>query len=74
MRGLTAYVGYIDATEAAGPHNTSTQAAVALFNEYKPNQQPFMRPSAEAETPDFVRRATDALGQLDRHLGNGVGI
>jgi hypothetical protein len=74
--GMTAYVGYIDATEQASPDNPATQAFVALLNEYNHNRSnpPFMRPAAEAESSDFIRRVTDALNQLDRHLGRGVGI
>jgi hypothetical protein len=74
--GITAYVGYIDATEHASPDNPATQAFVALLNEYHHNRSnpPFMRPAAQAEAPDFVRRATDALNQLERHLGHGVGV
>lgn len=74
QRGAVAQVGYIDATQAAGPDNEATIAEVALYNEYRPNQQPFMRPSGEAEAPDFTRRCQEAIGQLERRLGSGVGI
>ena len=49
-------------------------AHVALYNEYLPNKQAFMRPAAMAEKPDFTRRMKEALGQLERRLGSGTGI
>jgi hypothetical protein len=67
-RGLSRSVGYINATTAAGPVNKHSIASVALFNEYMPNQQPFMRPAAEAEGPDFAKRVTQAMQQLERHF------
>lgn len=70
-RGLSYQVGFIDATEPAAPGNPTTQAFVALLNEYTPNQQPFMRPSAEAESGEFVRRVTAAMQQVDRVLSGG---
>lgn len=62
-RGLAARVGLLD----AGP--TGTEADVALFNEYTPNKQPFMRPAAEAEAPEFKRAVQMALKKLERQLG-----
>lgn len=73
-RGQSAQVGYIDATEAAGPGNDASLADVALFNEYSPNHQPFMRPAAEAEASDFVRRITAAVQQVERDLSGGGGL
>lgn len=74
VRGLTGRVGYIDATEPAGPDNPATQAEVALYNEYHPNKQPFMKPSAEAESADFVKRMQVAIGQVERNLSGGGGL
>jgi hypothetical protein len=73
-RGLSAQVGYINATQPAGPDSTATIAEVALFNEYRPNRQPFMRPAAEAEASDYVRRMKAAIGQVERNLSGGGGL
>ena len=69
--GYVAQIGYIEATEPAGPDNDASVANVALFNEYRPNQQPFMRPSAEAELNDFQKRMRQALEQAERSLSGG---
>lgn len=74
-RGLTATVGYLAEDfggDEAGDGSTATIAEVALYNEYRPNQQPFMRPSAEAESSDFVRRMAAAVASMERALGNGI--
>ena len=73
-RGQAGQVGFLDATEAAGPDNEASLADVALYNEYRPNTQPFMRPAAELEARDFVRRITDAVRQVERDLGGGGGL
>lgn len=70
-RGGMAMVGVLDGAEPAAPGSTASLADVALFNEYSPNKQPFMRPAAEAEAPYFVRRMTDAMQQLERDLSAG---
>ncbi len=72
--GYVAQIGYIDATEPAGPTNTASIAQVALFNEYRPNEQPFMRPSAELELKDFQKRMEKALGDAERSLSGGGGL
>lgn len=41
------------------------QAEVAMFNEYAPNKQKFMQPSAEAESNAFKKRCEDALKKLE---------
>jgi hypothetical protein len=51
-----------------------TNAWVALFNEYNPNRQPWMKPSAERESSDFVKRVADAMGQVERNLSGGGGL
>lgn len=63
--GLIGQVGIFDNDE---------EAHVALFNEYAPNHQPFMRPAADAEQGDLVRRATAALQQVERNLSTGGGL
>lgn len=73
-RGLSAQVGYIDATEPAAPGNPASIADVALYNEYRPNKQPFMRPAAEAEASDFVKRITVGIGKVERSLSGGGGL
>lgn len=73
-RGMTAQVGFIDATQAAGPDNPASLADVALYNEYHPNVQPFMRPAAEAEAKDFIRRVEDAIRRVERDLSGGGGL
>lgn len=68
QRGLMARVGYLSNQPAFAGRQLPTQAAVALFNEYSPNKQPFMRPSAKAESSDYTRRAVDALNGIERTL------
>jgi hypothetical protein len=60
---VSAVVGYWTPKQA-GPNNQSTQAEVALYNEYKPNAQPFMRPAAEAEASEFAGSVRDALKRI----------
>ncbi len=72
--GYVEQVGYIDATDQAGPNNTASIAEVALYNEYHPNLQPFMRPSAELELKDFKSRMEKALGDVERSLSGGGGL
>jgi hypothetical protein len=62
VRGLLGRVGILDS------------AHVALYNEYLPNEQAFMRPAARAEQDTHTRRVKEALGQLERRLGSGTGI
>jgi hypothetical protein len=57
-KGLHAQVGYFEPDDAA----------VALFNEYLPNKQPFMRPAASSESEPFKARAMRALEQCERDL------
>jgi hypothetical protein len=44
------------------------QAAVALYNEYSPNRQPFMVPSARDEDSSLVNRAKAALRVAEAKL------
>jgi hypothetical protein len=68
VRGLNGRAGILKAS------GEGDAAHIALYNEYVPNQQPFMKPAARAEERDFVRRAQEAIGQLERRLGSGTGI
>lgn len=58
----------------AGIFDNDTEAHVALYNEYRPNAQPFMRPAARDEDSDFKVRATKALQQAERSLSGGGGL
>lgn len=73
-RGQSAMVGLLDATQPSRPGSEASLADVGLYNEYSPNHQPFMRPSAEQEDKDFVRRVTDAMKQVERDLSGGGGL
>jgi hypothetical protein len=57
--GLHAQVGVFDDLD---------QMFVAIYNEYAPNEQSFMKPSAEAEAGPFLDRAKRALAQCERAL------
>ncbi len=70
--GYVAQIGYIDVTEL--DNSGASIANVALFNEYRPNEQPFMRPSAELELKDFQKRMEKALGDAERSLSGGGGL
>lgn len=65
-RGLTARVGYF-----GGTGDASDQPHIALYNEFRPNKRPFMRPAAQNEAGDFTRRVTDALKRSERALSVG---
>jgi hypothetical protein len=76
-RGQRAEIGLLDGQGGempAAPGSTATQAEVGLYNEYRPNAQPFMRPAAEAENADFTRRISDAMKQVERSLSGGGGL
>ncbi len=73
-RGQMAMVGFLDANQAAAPGSTATMPDVALFNEYAPNRQPFMRPAAEQEDRDFRKRVTAAIQRMERDLSGGGGL
>lgn len=71
QRGLRAEVGYLAedfGAEQAAEGSKATIAEVALYNEYRPNAQPFMLPAAQAESRDFVRRIREALVSMERAL------
>ncbi len=74
QRGQMALVGFLDATQPAAPNSEASMADVALFNEYVPNGQPFMRPAAEQEDADFRKRVTQAIQKMDRDLSGGGGL
>ena len=73
-RGLTARVGYLTAKPAA-PGSDATQPDVALYNEYAPNAQPFMRPAFDSQkersvgiirtrTWDHIRSWLHSMGKV----------
>lgn len=66
-RGLSGKAGILNGGESAGSGDT-TMGEVALFNEYDPNEQPFMRPAAENVANDFARDVTQALERAVRSL------
>lgn len=70
-RGLSGKAGILRGNEPSGSEGT-TQGEVALFNEYAPNKQPFMRPAAATEQPLFVKRVSDALVLVEKALGGGL--
>lgn len=75
-RGLTAKVGYLAEDfggEQAAEGSSATIAEVALYNEYRPNNQPFMRVSAEQESGDLVTRTEEAVAAMERALAGGFG-
>jgi hypothetical protein len=55
-------------SQRVGIFDNAGQAAVALFNEYSPDHQPFMKPAAEAEAGPFLARAIEALQKVEREL------
>lgn len=75
VRGMTGQVGYLEQDfggDPAGDNTDATIAEVALYNEYRPNRQPFMRPAAESEASEFAKRVTDALQSMERALSRRV--
>jgi hypothetical protein len=44
------------------------QAAVALYNEYSPNHQPFMRAAAQASVGDLVEAVTAGMQDAEAEL------
>jgi hypothetical protein len=55
----------------AGIFDNEEEASVALFNEYRPNEQWFMRPALLDSEDGFRARATRALQQVERNLSGG---
>ncbi len=64
---VTAKVGYF-----GGTGDDSDQEHVALYNEYKPNAQPFMLPAAEDMAREFRDSAVDALKRMENGLSRSV--
>jgi hypothetical protein len=54
-----------------GVFDDPDQVAVATYNEYRPNRQPFMRISAQAQSGPFEERARQALGYCERFFTRG---
>lgn len=55
-----------------GIFNNDAQAHVALFNEYMPNEQPFMRPALKANEGLFLAEVTRALKNIERQFADGA--
>jgi hypothetical protein len=75
--GVAAEIGILESDgggSPSAPGSSTTLAEVALFNEYRPNAQPFMRPAAEAENSNFTKRITQAIQQLERALGTSESL
>jgi hypothetical protein len=71
-RATSAQVGLLSEDfggDPAGDGSNATMAEVALYNEYNPNKQPFMRAAAEAESKGFERRIADVLKDMENALG-----
>jgi hypothetical protein len=66
-KGLSARVGIL----SQGP--TGEEADIALFNEYRPNRQPFMRPSAEQHEREHARLLERAIRGLPSRIGSSRG-
>lgn len=65
-RGLVGQAGILDA--GSGTEPGSNIAWIALFEEYHPNQHPFMSPAAQDETTPFKLRAQAALKRIEAAL------
>jgi len=68
--GLTAKVGILDGDAPSGTE--ATMGEVAQFNEYAPNKQPFMLPSAAASERPAAEYARKALADMERVLSGGL--
>lgn len=44
------------------------EASVALFNEYSPNHQPFMRPALQSEGSGLIASVTEEVGAAEAEL------
>ncbi len=64
-RPLVASVGILGSGD-------NPQAHVALWNEYSPDRQPFMRPAAHANADYYLKVATEAMKSLENKLADGV--
>jgi hypothetical protein len=64
--GLTARVGILDGEGDSG--TDATMGEVALFNEYSPNRQPFVRPAAVASERPAAEYASKTLAAVEREL------
>jgi hypothetical protein len=68
-KSVTARVGYF-----GNGSDDSDQEHIALYNEYKPNTQPFMRPAAEDNAAEFVGSIKDALGRMENGLSRSIPV
>ena len=51
-----------------GIFNDPEEASVALYNEYSPNHQPFLRPSLQATEGDLVSGTSEEIAGLESEL------
>jgi hypothetical protein len=65
-QNLTARVGVF-----GGGGDANDQPHIALYEEYKPNAHPFMRPAADDEASEFRSRAIRAMRRAERNLSVG---
>lgn len=57
--------------QQVGIFDDPDQVSVAMFNEYSPDRQPFMRASADRTASLFLTHATEALQQAERYFSQG---
>lgn len=69
-RGLVGKAGILNGDEPGG--GEATMGEVALYNEYKPNAQPFAMPAALVTQKVLESEARKAIGRLENALG-GLG-
>jgi hypothetical protein len=72
MRGALSMDADGKSSVRVGVLTNPEQAAVALYNEYTPNQQPFMRPALEAESTAYVSQMKRVLAQAAAKLEGAV--
>lgn len=74
VKGLGGRIGILEdvADKPAAPGSDATQGEVALYNEYRPDRQPFMGNSARAEADSFQDGVAKALQRAARNLSSGV--
>jgi hypothetical protein len=68
--GLSGRAGILDGEAPSG--TDASMGEVALYNEYSPNEQPFMLPAANASAKKFEAEARKALDRIESALGSGV--
>lgn len=71
--GLGGRIGILEeaADKPAAPGSEATQGEVALYNEFRPDRQPFMGNSARAEADSFEDGVAKGLQRAARNLSGG---